>query len=85
MPTLTDSFPCQGTKSLYHQASDIEFDAILRLDGIEAMAHMLHLALQEGGATPSYDTILNYCAVIMREVEAIKKDVGKITEMKGRG
>ena len=87
MPTFNASFPGPETKSFYLQAGDIEFDAILRLDGIDAMASVLHLAFQgPEGDIPTHDTTHAYCGVIGREVEAIKKDVQRITEMiKGRG
>ncbi len=87
MTTLTESNPGPETKSLYLQAGEIEFDAILRLDGIDAMVSVLHLAFQgPEGDTPTHDTIHAYCGVIGREVEAIKKDVQRITEMiKERG
>ena len=86
MTTITESFPGQETKSLYLQAGDIEFDAILRLDGIDAMVSVLHLAFQEGGDSPSESTIHSYCTLINMEVEAIKKDLEKIVGLiKGRG
>ena len=86
MTTFTESFSGQETKSLYLQAGDIEFDAILRLDGIDAMVSVLHLAFQEGGDPPSESTIHAYCTLINMEVEAIKKDLEKIVGLiKGRG
>lgn len=85
MTTFTESIPGQETKSLYLQAGDLEFDAILRLDGICAMASVLHLAFQEGGDPPSESTIHAYCTLINMEVETIKKDLERIMEMiKGR-
>jgi hypothetical protein len=85
MTTLTEAFPNQETKSLYLQAGDLEFDAILRLDGIGAMASVLHLAFQEGGDLPSESTIHTYCTLINMEVETIKKDLEKIVKLiKGR-
>lgn len=49
MTTLIESFSSQETKSRYFQEGDIEFDAILRLDGVDAMVSVLQLAFQEGG------------------------------------
>ena len=78
--TFNESFPGPETKSLYLQAGDIEFDAILRLDGIDAMASVLHLAFQEGGDPPSESTIHAYCTLINMEVETIKKNLEKIVD-----
>ena len=79
---MNTSFSSPEVKDLYLKAGNIEFNVLLRLEGIDALAHVLPLAFQDpNGDFPPHDTILSYCAVISREVEAVKKDVERITEM----